>query len=271
MKEYTLLSSARQSQNYIHCCILRSFYLPFRCYAGIYQSSCHIVYKPDWIRTLKWNGLVVRVVVSCIRSTSNHNRGPIYHERGRLFPVSVLHQTTTSSELFLLPLCCFLYPFYIKPQLLGTRWQQGLRCFLYPFYIKPQLVNKVCEGCFLYPFYIKPQLRRARRELTPVVSCIRSTSNHNSSWDATWRFSVVSCIRSTSNHNLRYVPFSLARLFPVSVLHQTTTQDRVCRLFLQLFPVSVLHQTTTDPGSANGISMLFPVSVLHQTTTSHPA
>ena len=73
MKEYTLLSSARQSQNYIHCCIPRSFYLPFRCYAGIYQSSCHIVYKPDWIRTLKWNGLVVRVVVSCIRSTSNHN------------------------------------------------------------------------------------------------------------------------------------------------------------------------------------------------------
>ena len=182
MKEYTLLSSARQSQNYIHCCILRSFYLPFRCYAGIYQSSCHIVYKPDWIRTLKWNGLVVRVVVSCIRSTSNHNALTKFTSLPKLFPVSVLHQTTTLWWLFLSWWCCFLYPFYIKPQRTAIKLPEGISCFLYPFYIKPQHYPSVAE-----------------------LWC------------------VVSCIRSTSNHNPRVYCRTRDRLFPVSGLHQTTT------------------------------------------------
>ena len=57
-----------------------------------------------------------------------------------------------------------------------------VRCFLYPFYINPQLLEEsvleVC-GCFLYPFYIKPQHYAINKLTTKVVSCIRSTSNHN--------------------------------------------------------------------------------------------
>ena len=77
-----------------------------------------------------------------------------------MFPVSVLHQTTTLLRK----------PFH------------RLRCFLYPFYIKPQQTNylNVPEN---------------------VVSCIRSTSNHNG-----------------------VLPVGIWEvLFPVSVLHQTTT------------------------------------------------
>ena len=160
MKEYTLLSSARQSQNYIHCCIPRSFYLPFRCYAGIYQSSCHIVYKPDWIRTLKWNGLVVRVVVSCIRSTSNHNYLDCRIGCVMLFPVSVLHQTTTTEFLYFDYNGCFLYPFYIKPQHLCPLKRRSVG--LFPVSVLHQTTTETGTlllhiRCFLYPFYIKPQ------------------------------------------------------------------------------------------------------------------
>ena len=99
--------------------------------------------------------------------------------------------------------------------------------------------------CFLYPFYIKPQRLDEVHILAEVVSCIRSTSNHN--------FMVIILI--------------LMMLFPVSVLHQTTTNCNQTSRRHKLFPVSVLHQTTTSARYLWFFSLLFPVSVLHQTTT----
>ena len=55
---------------------------------------------------------------------------------------------------------CYLYLFYIKPQLLTTSLRLSESCFLYLFYIKPQLKEVsycVLLRCFLYLFYIKPQ------------------------------------------------------------------------------------------------------------------
>ena len=77
--------------------------------------------------------------------------------------------------------------------------------------------------CFLYLFYIKPQ-RSAR---VPVAD------------------KVVSCICSTSNHNSTPARLLRSALFPVSVLHQTTTRQATGPRESVLFPVSVLHQTTT--------------------------
>ena len=57
-------------------------------------------------------------VVPCVRSTSNHNDGVNHLYKDLLFPVSVLHQTTTPCRLYTDYGRCFLYPFYIKPQLL---------------------------------------------------------------------------------------------------------------------------------------------------------
>ena len=59
-------------------------------------------------------------------------------------------------------------------------------------------------------------------------------------------------------------------MFPVSVLHQTTTFRDTFFFLLTLFPVSVLHQTTTGCGASIVCYPLFPVSVLHQTTTETP-
>ena len=169
----------------------------------------------------------LKLGVSCIRSTSNHNRGPIYHERGRLFPVSVLHQTTTYA-----------------------------------------LLTQVDFRCFLYLFYIKPQLSLMILSRFSVVPHIRSTSNHNAS-SLFFSASVgVSCIRSTSNHNFAIVKMHLMPVFPVSVLHQTTTLRYTSWCCTWLFPVSILHQTTTSVIHFSSSVLLFPVSILHQTTTS---
>ena len=76
-----------------------------------------------------------------------------------------------------------------------------------------------------------------------------------------------SCIRSTSNHNRGPIYHERGRLFPVSVLHQTTTSVRASADCRTLFPISVLHQTTTITLDNLGQFVLFPISVLHQTTT----
>ena len=165
-----------------------------------------------------------------------------------LFPVSVLHQTTTPPCAWWRVPCCFPYPFYIKPQLAarGDACRRG--CFPYPFYIKPQHLHSAKSlhfGCFPYPFYIKPQQPSTKqvnavrcfpypfyikpqriREWLPcrrVVSHIRSTSNHNSALAMAQEVTVVSHIRSTSNHNSDQVVLNKSKLFPISVLHQTTT------------------------------------------------
>ena len=99
-------------------------------------------------------------VVSHIRSTSNHNVLPFKLFRHLLFPISVLHQTTTRQKDIYLYGCCFPYPFYIKPQLIVQ-------------------IHFACDSCFPYPFYIKPQPITSASLPSWVVSHIRSTSNHN--------------------------------------------------------------------------------------------
>ena len=119
---------------------------------------------------------------SCIRSTSNHNRGPIYHERGRLFPVSVLHQTTTSVRAS--ADCRTLFPISVLHQTTTITLDNLGQFVLFPISVLhqtttscPSNYSAIC--CFPYPFYIKPQLDRRTYICMGVVSHIRSTSNHN--------------------------------------------------------------------------------------------
>ena len=105
-------------------------------------------------------------VVSYFHFTSNHNIRLFRHRFIRLFLISILHQTTTLSYHPIRQDSCFLFPFYIKPQLADffLRFREG--CFLFPFYIKPQLHPRAAGrtgSCFLFPFYIKPQLAVIRR------------------------------------------------------------------------------------------------------------
>ena len=122
------------------------------------------------------------IVVSYRNSTSNHNSclciseetalylieilhqtttyGIRPREKSRLYLIEILHQTTTARAFFVIPQCCILSKFYIKPQLSRIYSYSAICCILSKFYIKPQLrrVQGIgAHGCILSKFYIKPQ------------------------------------------------------------------------------------------------------------------
>ena len=122
---------------------------------------------------------------------------------------------------------CFLFQFYIKPQLAMHGCMAMHGCFLFQFYIKPQ--QEMCEWaangrCFLFQFYIKPQ---------------------RLPWRIVFRW-VVSYFNSTSNHNVISEYMLSPSLFLISILHQTTTGNAWVSGDARLFLISILHQTTTS-------------------------
>ena len=79
-----------------------------------------------------------------------------------LYPLKILHQTTTMFTKHLLMQSCIHLKFYIKPQQAEPRLLVVLGCIHLKFYIKPQLVrynNRLQLSCIHLKFYIKPQLR----------------------------------------------------------------------------------------------------------------
>ena len=144
-------------------------------------------------------------------------------------------------------------------------------CFLFQFYIKPQLnerISAVKERCFLFQFYIKPQRESSCRRQHYVVSYFNSTSNHNdrSRLLHIKELFLISILHQTTTGNAQV--YGNAWLFLISILHQTTTCVSSSRAILKLFLISILHQTTTPTRAACYGSMLFLISILHQTTTS---
>ena len=102
-------------------------------------------------------------VVSYRNSTSNHNSTSTPQMIILLYLIEILHQTTTQAQPRLIPLCCILSKFYIKPQHPRLLELSRLCCILSKFYIKPQrtrITPPVRRCCILSKFYIKPQLGR---------------------------------------------------------------------------------------------------------------
>ena len=100
-----------------------------------------------------------------------------------------------------------------------------------------------------------------------VVSYFNSTSNHNFTGLRVSDYGVVSYFNSTSNHNPTRCTCGSARLFLISILHQTTTLNGASIDPIELFLISILHQTTTILVKLLHLVMLFLISILHQTTT----
>ena len=73
-----------------------------------------------------------------------------------------------------------------------------------------------------------------------------STSNHNTLQNYHNAYGVVSYFHFTSNHNIRLFRHRFIRLFLISILHQTTTNDEHEHGYKMLFLISILHQTTTS-------------------------
>ena len=100
-----------------------------------------------------------------------------------------------------------------------------------------------------------------------VVSYFNSTSNHNGVAFDKSGSSVVSYFNSTSNHNILLRDIFAVRLFLISILHQTTTDNIYKIIAYLLFLISILHQTTTLIIGSILQRSLFLISILHQTTT----
>ena len=144
-------------------------------------------------------------------------------------------------------------------------------CFLFQFYIKPQLnerISAVKERCFLFQFYIKPQRESSCRRQHYVVSYFNSTSNHNdrSRLLHIKELFLISILHQTTTGNAQV--YGNAWLFLISILHQTTTPREYSRAEAWLFLISILHQTTTESRRGELAARLFLISILHQTTTS---
>ncbi len=95
-----------------------------------------------------------------------------------------------------------------------------------------------------------------------------STSNHNTLQNYHNAYGVVSYFHFTSNHNIRLFRHRFIRLFLISILHQTTTENAMQLWYTTLFLISILHQTTTENAMQLWYTTLFLISILHQTTTS---
>ena len=101
-----------------------------------------------------------------------------------------------------------------------------------------------------------------------VVSYFNSTSNHNYRVPIQISDVVVSYFNSTSNHNTLMSPFQ--DIIVVSYFNSTSNHNRKNRRcpFPKLFLISILHQTTTNNVMFSFVGLLFLISILHQTTTS---
>ena len=153
--------------------------------------------------------MLVRIVVSYLDSTSNHNNCLASLEISLLFHILILHQTTTEKIRKIIALSCFISWFYIKPQRLHLSWINKRSCFISWFYIKPQLddvIDLITSCCFISWFYIKPQLKIATLA-------------------------------------------QAAALFHILILHQTTTyggkQRKMSSCFISWFYIKPQRETTT--------------------------
>ena len=143
-------------------CILFHFYIKPQLFAYLKTQSSVVSYS---ISTSNHNDRLERTlgvdVVSYSISTSNHNGGKTGKNRGRLYLIPFLHQTTTVHLIACGLICCILFHFYIKPQRSRLISVHNQRCILFHFYIKPQPVRgfqSAQRRCILFHFYIKPQL-----------------------------------------------------------------------------------------------------------------
>ena len=208
------------------CCILSKFYI-----------------KPQPSR----RRLPTCGVVSYRNSTSNHNPVQIRNDKGELYLIEILHQTTTFRIALFASMGCILSKFYIKPQLAcgwydlrrvvsyrnstsnhNSAFAIRLDILLYLIEILHQTTTKtfatrLSNRCILSKFYIKPQQLRKTHGKLFVVSYRNSTSNHNNV--------LYNTIRSA--------------LYLIEILHQTTTPQSSVILPPPLYLIEILHQTTT--------------------------
>ena len=167
------------------------------------------------------------LVVLYFYSTSNHN---FYLHLQRAHDV-VLYSYSTSNHNYVQrqkyeKMLCYILilhqtttsPFVVK--------KSCLLCYISILHqtTTTSIDEAMTQGCVIFLFYIKPQHKRIRYVVKYVVLYFYSTSNHN----------------------LGVIIHIMPMLCYISILHQTTTQNRRLRFSSWLCYISILHQTTTS-------------------------
>ena len=129
-------------------------------------------------------------------------------DRGPLYLIEILHQTTTYFFRLLTATPLYLIEILHQTTTLRDEW------FGVP-------------SCILSKFYIKPQRDQAQHSVRRVVSYRNSTSNHNDVAKSALALRVVSYRNSTSNHNSGTTTPNSALLYLIEILHQTTTLELI--------------------------------------------
>ena len=170
----------------------------------------------------------------------------------------------------MLPLCCLISLFYIKPQLDARLKSTGLGCLISLFYIKPQqsFVWYCWRWVVLYLYSTSNHnWPLSRLQVIRVVLYLYSTSNHNYACIINNTHIVVLYLYSTSNHNFCYYVCDLNGV--VLYLYSTSNHniEVECDHWKKLSYIFILHQTTTQYNAASPLNLLSYIFILHQTTT----
>ena len=169
---------------------------------------------------------ISRAVVFPFSSTSNHNHFPIIGN----FLIVVFPFSSTSNHnngRFFRPLIFVVFPFSSTSNH-NFCWVAESFGVLYFLSLLHQTTTKrhgfvEDASCISFLFYIKPQLTRRIMVRGRVVFPFSSTSNHNHYQDLK----------------------NYTKLYFLSLLHQTTTDNTMPYLSDELYFLSLLHQTTT--------------------------
>ena len=145
---------------------------------------------------------------------------------GKLYLIEILHQTTTPAPPPLIPPCCILSKFYIKPQL-ARQWLM-VPCVVSYRNSTSNHNESLISSAFLLLYLIEilhQTTTMERQEGLPV------------------QLYLIEILHQTTTKCLSLL--ILAQLYLIEILHQTTTPVGCVVEAKLLYLIEILHQTTT--------------------------
>ena len=143
-----------------------------------------------------------------------------------LYLIEILHQTTTLSSLYIIPLRCILSKFYIKPQ---------------------PLVKRIVSLCVVsYRNSTSNHNNQASQGVGQVlylIEILHQTTTSIYSLLMAVKLYLIEILHQTTTITSAKLHFS--RLYLIEILHQTTTATRTTKIRSLLYLIEILHQTTT--------------------------
>ena len=188
-----------------------------------------------------------------------------------LFLIPILHQTTTSFSVRAAFQRCFSFQFYIKPQLWFRTSCPRQVVSHSNSTSNHNTVFRTMEALNVVSHSNSTSNHNGQRRIPatcPVVSHSNSTSNHNRHTPPLRDLQVVSHSNSTSNHNSLLMHNSIALLFLIPILHQTTTSRMAVIHILHVTHMTPMHKTSCrTPGKLVGCNFVFQRAIYQKNSS----